>query len=85
MPRYFTHHHGAEVLHDDQGEQFDSLAAAILGARQSASELIAEQIAAGYTVDLSNTLVVTDEAGETLFVLRYSDLFRGSGTAPSVT
>lgn len=77
MPRYFTHHYAAEVLCDDEGEKFETLAGARDGARRSASELIAEQIVNDEVVDLAHRLVIMDENGSIVFVLEYSKLFTG--------
>ena len=58
MPRYFTHLYNAEMLRDETGEEFADLSAARIGARASASEIIAEQIVKGETVDLDHRLEV---------------------------
>lgn len=83
MPRYFTHFYNSEVMRDEQGEVFASLAEARMGARTSASELIAEHIEQGFVVDLSHRLEVVDEDGQVVIVLPFAALFRGTGEAPA--
>lgn len=82
MPRYFTHLYNNEVLRDERGEEFASLAEAQVAARTSASELIAEHIAEGIVVDLNHHLEVEDETGQVIIVLSFAELFTGAGTAP---
>ena len=82
VPRYFTHLYNSEVLCDESGQEFIDLAEARVEARASASELIAEHIVQGITVDLNHRLEVMDEDGQVVFVLTFAQLFGGHGTAP---
>jgi hypothetical protein len=84
VARYFTHIYETEVLHDEHGQEFANLDAAMEGARRAASELIAESIAQGITVELAHRLEVVEEGGQVVIVLPFEQLFKGNGTAPDI-
>lgn len=70
------------MLRDDTGQECDSLADVHQAAASSISELIAEHIVLGKTVDLSHRVEVEDAAGATVATVRFGDFFCGNGRAP---
>jgi hypothetical protein len=59
---YFDIQERAQVVHDDEGAEFDSLDAAIQGAAHSAAEIGTGRLAKGDTSDV--VIAVRDEGGE---------------------
>ena len=79
MPRYFTHFYNSDVLRDERGQEFETLAEARRAALTGAGELIADHINQGKIVDLDDRLEIVDENGRVVSVLRFADFFKGSG------
>jgi hypothetical protein len=59
---YFDIQDGAQIIHDDEGAEFDSLDAAIQGAAHSAAEIGEGRLAKGDTSDV--VIGVRDERGQ---------------------
>ena len=78
LPHYYFHLYNGETLRDDTGEDFANVEAAGKGAARAISELIAEHIAAGRTVDLRHRIEVEDSNGAVVVVVPFSQFFVGS-------
>jgi len=59
---YFDIQDREEVVHDDEGTEFDSPAAAVQGAARSAAEIGTNRLAKGDTTDV--VIEVRDENGQ---------------------
>jgi hypothetical protein len=64
MPLYYLHIvDGTEVIRDEEGADFDSLASAEAEARASANDLSIQSLREG-TVDRTRSIEVVDESGK---------------------
>jgi hypothetical protein len=59
---YFDVHDGEQLLHDDEGTEFDSLDAAVQGAARAAAEIGTNRLAKGDTRDV--VIEVRDERNQ---------------------
>lgn len=75
LPQYYFHLFNDEVLRDDTGQDLPDVSSARDAALQGISELIAEHLAAGKTVDLGHRIDVEDEAGRVATRVVFKDLF----------
>jgi hypothetical protein len=65
MPRYFLHvRNQSELMEDPEGQECDSVEAAVREATQAARDLMAECLRNGQPLDKGRVMVVQDEAGE---------------------
>ena len=71
MARYYLDiHHGADLLQDDEGTEFDILDAAIQGAARSAAEIGQNRLARGDTSDV--IIEVRDERNQRVITVSAS-------------
>lgn len=77
VPRYYFHVFNAVEVSDDEGQPFADLAAAKVQARETAAELICEELKAGRRIHPDHRIEVVDEKGQVVHVLRFGDLIVG--------
>jgi hypothetical protein len=76
LPRYFFNLYNDEFLRDEVGEYFDGPEDARKAAARTISELIAEQIVNGKTINLRHRVEVESGDGEIAFTVPFSDFFQ---------
>ena len=73
MPRYFLNiEHYGQIIRDDEGAIFETLAEAREEAIASAREIMSERVAAGKAAD-SSVFNITDEEGRTVLSVPFED------------
>lgn len=85
MPHYFFHVLNDIEVRDEHGQFFAGLDEAVAEARETAADLIRDEIRAGRQIQPDHRIEIEDEQGRVVHVLRFGDLFarvpdgRGAG------
>jgi hypothetical protein len=78
LTRYYFNLYNDEILRDETGEELNGPEAARRAAARSVSEVIAEQIVRGNTIDLNHRVEVQDYDGRIIATVRFGDFFYDS-------
>ena len=74
MPRYHLNLFNSINTYDEDGRDFDDLAAAKVEAIRSSRDLMAEHVKAGEPVDLGHYIEVADDSGRVLATIDFRQL-----------
>jgi hypothetical protein len=77
MPRYFFHVLNEIEARDEHGQFFADLDEAVTEARETAADLIRDEIRAGRQIHPDHRIEIEDERGYVAHVLRFGDLIAG--------
>jgi hypothetical protein len=75
MPQYFFHVLNDIESRDDDGQFFTDLDEAVSEARETAADLIRDEIRAGRKIHPDHRIEIEDEQSRVVHVLRFGDLF----------
>lgn len=75
MPQYFFHVLNEIEVRDEDGQFFTDLDQAVDEARDTAADLIRDEIRAGRQIHPDHRIEIEDEHGQLVHVLRFGDLF----------
>jgi hypothetical protein len=78
MPQYFFHVLNDIESRDDDGQFFTNLDEAVTEARETAADLIRDEIRAGRQIHPDHRIEIEDEQSRVVHVLRFGDLFARS-------
>lgn len=79
MPQYFFHVLNDIEARDEHGQFFADLDEAVTEARETAADLIRDEIRAGRLLHPNHRIEIEDEQGRAVHVLRFGDLVAGAG------
>ena len=79
MPHYFFHVLNEIEARDEDGQYFADLDEAVAEARETAADLIRDEIRGGRQIHPDHRIEIEDEQGQVVFVLRFGDLLAGGG------
>jgi hypothetical protein len=74
MPRYHLNLFNSLDIYDEEGRDFDDLAAAKVEAIRSSRDLMAEHVKAGEPLDLGHRIEVADDEGKVLVTINFREL-----------
>lgn len=75
MPRFYFHLHNDEVSHDEEGKELLNSSAARQQALSYARDMAAVTVREGH-LNLSHSIEVTDQDGESVVTLPFRDAIR---------
>jgi hypothetical protein len=74
MPRYYRHlQQGDQLIHDTDGVELSNLDEARADALEGIRDILAEAIRRGHDVPLDDAIIITDEAGQELMTVSFSE------------
>lgn len=74
MPRYHLNLFNSTDTYDEDGRDFDDLAAAKVEATRSSRDLMAEHVKAGEPIDLGHYIEVADDGGKVLATIGFREV-----------
>lgn len=77
MPQYFFHVLNEIEARDEHGQFFSDLDEAVTEARETAADLIRDEIRAGRQIHPDHRIEIEDDRGRVVHVLRFGDLVAG--------
>lgn len=83
MPQYFFHVLNDIEARDEHGQFFTDLDEAIVEARETAADLIRDEIRAGRQIQPNHRIEIEDEDERVVHVMRFGDLVAGVGDGRS--